>query len=77
MAKDKFALLKGAAAQELQADSSLKENVAAKKPVKKKKDQMVYGISLELAEAVEAAGESLSGFAKRAMMKVAREEGII
>ena len=73
MAKNKFELLKGAAAKELQADSSLKENVAAKK----KKDQMVYGIPLALTKAVEEAGESLSGFAKRAMLKVAREEGII
>jgi len=72
MATDKFALLANNI-DDIQEGAPLKETT----PIKKKKNQMIYGLSVELAKAVEANGESLSGFAKRAMMKVAKAEGII
>ena len=76
MVKSKFDYLDSEEAKEVQEASSLKEATPVKKKAAKK-NQMVYGISVELAKAIEDAGESFSGFAKRAMVKVAREEGII
>lgn len=69
MKRDKFEALQ----DETVDQASLKEN---------KKDtgtfQMsVYGMSRELADQIKATGESTSNFAKRAMRKLAREEGII
>jgi len=47
-----------------------------KKP-KKKIDRMVYNIDPDLFEAIEDSSEAFSSFAKRAMTRVAREEGMI
>ncbi len=44
---------------------------------KEKKKILLYGIPLELTEAIEASGESFSAFARRACIKVARQEGLI
>ncbi len=73
MAKDKFEALDDFNIEEIQKDAPLKENT----PAKKKKNQMVYGIPVTLAGAIEESGESLSSFAKRSMNKMAKEEGII
>ena len=72
MAGSKFDALKSAKAQEVKEESHLKETKAKAQ----KKNQMIYGIPVDLSEAIEASGQTLSGFAKRAMIKVAREEGI-
>ena len=71
MAKNKFEILEDKI-KDVQAGAPLKE-VAGKE----KKNFMVYSFDVELGAAVEATGEKLSGFAKRAMRKVALEEGII
>ncbi|WP_324171100.1 hypothetical protein [Sulfurimonas sp.] len=76
MVKDKFDLLKTDKVKNLKKDSHLKETAKAV-PIKKKIDRMVYGISVELQDAAEASGESLSGFLKRAGLKLAKEEGLI
>ena len=73
MAKSKFEALDDFNMADIQSDAPLKENTS----VKKKKNQMVYGIDVELAEAVKARGESLSSFLKRAGIRIAKEEGII
>lgn len=74
MAKNKFDLLKTEKVKDLKQDSHLKETESTSK---KKKNLVVYGISVELQEAIEKTGESASGFFKRAGLKLAREEGLI
>jgi len=53
--------------------------LVTKQPIKEKStrkiDRMVYNINPELFEAIEHSSESFSSFAKRAMEKVARDEG--
>ena len=48
-----------------------------KPKAKEKKKILLYGIPLELTEAIEASGESFSAFARRACIKVARQEGLM
>jgi len=74
VAKDKFDLLKTQKVKELKEDSHLKESTPS---VPKKIDRMVYGIPVELQEAITASGETISGYLKRAGLKIAREEGLI
>lgn len=52
---------------------SKKEEVS--KPAKKK--ILLYGIPTELYDAIEGTHESFSSFARRAIIKLAKEEGII
>lgn len=44
---------------------------------KEKKKILLYGIPLELAEVIEASGESFSAFARRACIKLAKQEGLM
>lgn len=44
---------------------------------KKKIDRLVYNIDPDLFEAIENSSEAFSSFAKRAMTRIAREEGMI
>ena len=73
MAKDKFEILDDEKISDIQEGAPLKEVAAAKA----KKNFMVYSVEVEFADAIEASGEKLSGFAKRAMRKVAKEEKIV
>jgi hypothetical protein len=45
------------------------------KPTKKK--ILLYGIPTELYDAIEGTHESFSSFARRAIIKLAKEEGVI
>ena len=65
------------ALNEVVSDAALatKQVVMEKKAPQKKIDRMVYNINPDLFEAIENSSESFSSFAKRAMEKVAREEG--
>lgn len=53
---------------------------AKKEPKKKeptaKKSNMVYNIPVDLYEAINDTGESFSNFAKRAITRLAKEEGL-
>lgn len=57
------------------SDAALTTKPVVKEKPLKKIDRMVYNINHELFEAIENSSESFSSFAKRAMEKVAREEG--
>jgi len=74
--RNKFEALNSDRAKEVMADSHLKESKPTTTKEKTKKNQMVYGIPVDLAAAVDATGESLSSFAKRAMLRLAKEEDI-
>lgn len=67
---------------DMQALNSVVSDAAltVKAPIKEKAEKlnrMVYNISGELYTAIDESGESFSNFAKRAMMRLAREEGIL
>jgi hypothetical protein len=73
MAKNKFAILNDdKAVENIQNNAPLKENKKAQTY-----QLSVYGFNRELADKIQATGESTSSFAKRAIRKLAREEGII
>jgi hypothetical protein len=42
-----------------------------------KKKILLYGIPVKLAKAVDDSGESFSSFARRACIKLAKQEGLI
>ena len=48
-----------------------------KAKTKEKKKILLYGIPLELTEAIEASGESFSSFTRRACIQLAKKEGLI
>ncbi|PHQ89523.1 MAG: hypothetical protein COB42_06780 [Sulfurimonas sp.] len=73
--KNKFDILNDKILENVQEGAPLKE--VSQEPKKQNKNFMVYSIDKELADAISASPEKLSGFAKRAMRKLAREEGII
>jgi hypothetical protein len=73
MSKDKFAILNEAGSKEIQKDAPLKESANSNDTFQ----MSVYGMNRELADKIKATGESTSNFAKRAIRKLAREEGII
>ncbi len=52
---------------------SKKEDIS--KPTKKK--ILLYGIPTELYDAIECTHESFSSFARRSIIKLAKEEGVI
>ncbi|NOQ32431.1 MAG: hypothetical protein GQ570_15085 [Helicobacteraceae bacterium] len=74
MGKDKFAVL-----EESQVKDEFVEGSALKETKTKaaKKTIQIHGMNVELADAIVASGESFSNFAKRAIRKLALEEGII
>ena len=57
------------------SDAALTTKAVIKNKPLKKIDRLVYNVNPELFEAIENSSESFSSFAKRAMEKVAREEG--
>lgn len=50
---------------------------STKSEPKEKKKILLYGIPKELFEAVESTGESFSAFARRACIKLAKQEGLM
>ncbi|MDD3597439.1 hypothetical protein [Sulfuricurvum sp.] len=65
------------AVQKAVSSAPLTTNDDKRKKATKKLDRMVYAIDPELFEAIENSSETFSGFAKRAMEKLAKEEGKI
>ena len=48
----------------------------AKKESKAKKNIIIYNLEQDLYDAIDATGESFSSFAKRAILKMAKQDGI-
>lgn len=70
--EDKFSILTNA--EDTIKGASLKENSSKKNDTFQ---MSVYGMDRELADKIQKTGESSSNFAKRAIRKLAKEEGII
>ncbi|RLA84032.1 MAG: hypothetical protein DRG78_02665 [Epsilonproteobacteria bacterium] len=71
MAKNRFEALDDN--EEIITEAKLKD----KEETKSTFQMSVYGMNRELADKIKDTGESTSGFAKRAIRKLAKEEGII
>jgi hypothetical protein len=63
--------------EEAVSGAPLTASASVAKTPKKKIDRLVYNIDPDLFEAIENSSEAFSSFAKRAMMRIAREEGMI
>ena len=61
--------------EEIAGGAALKENETTRK--KKTKNILVYGVPVEWQELIESNGETFSGFAKRAIRKLLKEEDLI
>jgi hypothetical protein len=62
-------------------DTAIADSAMTMKSQQKEKaekiNRMVYGIPGDLYAGIDNAGESFSNFAKRAMQRLAKEEGIL
>jgi len=57
--------------------STIKKSPSIQTKKTEKIGRMVYGIPTSLYEAIDETGEAFSSFAKRAMQRLAKEEGIL
>lgn len=73
--KNRFQDMK--ALQQAVSGAALTAAQGKKEKPAEKINRMIYNIDPDLFAAIENSSESLSGFAKRAMEKLAREEGKI